>query len=115
MKILVADDEQAVLEMVSVTLGEQGYRVITASNGAEAVAKLEANRDSVRLVLLDTDMPVMNGPQTVALLHARSPGLPVVLMSGRIDAAKGPDFSTLAKPFQLHELLATIASHLNRH
>jgi two-component system cell cycle sensor histidine kinase/response regulator CckA len=114
--ILVADDEQAVLEMVAMTLGEQGYRVITASNGAEAIAKVEANSGSVRLVLLDTDMPVMNGPQTIALLHARAPALPVVLMSGEVGTVeKGERFATLAKPFQLHELLSVIGHHLNGH
>jgi len=113
--ILVADDEQAVLEMVSVTLGEQGYRVMTASNGAEAIAKLETNGDSVRLVLLDTDMPVMNGPQTVSLLQARAPNLPIVLMSGKFDSPQGKESSTLAKPFQLHELLAVVTRHFDGH
>ncbi|HWC61721.1 MAG TPA: ATP-binding protein, partial [Verrucomicrobiae bacterium] len=114
--ILVVDDEQAVLEMVSATLGEQGYHVITASNGAEAIAKVEAHGDSVQLVLLDTDMPVMNGPQTISLLHARLRDLPVVLMSGEIDsAAKDENFTRLAKPFQLHELLAVVTRHLNGH
>ena len=112
--ILVADDEQAVLEMVSLTLGEQGYRVITATNGAEAIAKVKSNADSVRLALLDTDMPIMNGPQTISALHAHSPNLPVVLMSGEInEAAHGQNISTLAKPFQLHELLDAVARSLN--
>jgi two-component system, cell cycle sensor histidine kinase and response regulator CckA len=111
--ILVVDDEQAVLEMVSVTLGEQGYRVITASNGAEAIARVEANGNSVRLVLLDADMPVMNGAQTISLLHARAQHLPVVMMSGEMDSLKNQGFNTLAKPFQLHELLAVVTHHLN--
>jgi two-component system, cell cycle sensor histidine kinase and response regulator CckA len=114
--ILVADDEQAVLEMVSFTLGEQGYRVITATNGAEAIAKMESNAGSVRLALLDTDMPIMNGPQTISALHAHSPSLPVVLMSGEIEKdAQGPNVGTLAKPFQLHELLDAVAKGLNGH
>jgi DNA-binding response OmpR family regulator len=111
--ILVVDDEQAVLEMVSVTLGEQGYRVITASNGAEAIARVEANGNSVRLVLLDADMPGMNGAQTISLLHARAQHLPVVMMSGEMDSLKNQGFNTLAKPFQLHELLAVVTHHLN--
>jgi PAS domain S-box-containing protein len=112
--ILVADDEQAVLEMVSLTLGEQGYCVTTASNGAEALAKVESDAGAVRLVLLDTDMPVMNGPQTISILRTRFPILPVVLMSGKInDVAKKGDVSTLTKPFQLHELLEVVAKGLN--
>jgi CheY-like chemotaxis protein len=114
--ILVADDEQAVLEMVSLTLSEQGYRVITATNGAEAIAKMESSGAPVRLALLDTDMPVMNGPQTISALHAYAPNLPVVLMSGEITSIPGQrNVSTLAKPFQLQELLSAVANHLNGH
>jgi CheY-like chemotaxis protein len=90
--------------------------VITATNGAEAIAKMESNAGSVRLALLDTDMPIMNGPQTISALHAHSPNLPVVLMSGEIEKdAQGPNVGTLAKPFQLHELLDAVAKGLNGH
>ena len=114
--ILVADDEQSVREMVSLTLGEQGYRVITAANGAEAIAQFEAHAGAVRLALLDTDMPVMNGPQTILILRAQSPTLPVVLMSGEVDTISAEhNVGTLAKPFQLHELLGAVARSLAGH
>lgn len=114
--ILVADDEQAVLEMVSLALSEQGYRVITATNGAEAAAKAESSNGAIRLALLDTDMPVMSGPQAASALRTRAPGLPVILMSGEADSnARAQGASTLAKPFQLHELLEAVAHSLNGH
>ncbi len=112
--ILVADDEQAVLEMVSLTLGEQGYQVITAANGAEAVTKFECHASTVRLALLDTDMPIMNGPQIVPILRARAPSLPIILMSGQIDmGGVEPHVGMLAKPFQLDQLLSAVSNNLN--
>lgn len=111
--ILVADDEQAVLEMVSLALSEQGYSVITASNGAEAATKAESSNGAVRLALLDTDMPVMSGPQVTSILRTRVPNLPVILMSGEAELnSQALGASTLAKPFQLHELLDVVARSL---
>ena len=110
--ILVADDEQSVLEMISLTLTEQGYRVLTANNGAEAVTQFESNADEVRLVLLDTDMPVMNGLQALKILRARVPKLPLVLMSGSekvVEDSLGENVVKLAKPFQLHDLLGVVS------
>jgi CheY-like chemotaxis protein len=111
--ILVADDEQAVREMIAFTLVEQGYRAVTAANGAEALALFDQQSGGVRLVLLDTDMPVMSGPETLAALRSRAPGLPVVLISGKDEEISGAEnVSRLAKPFQLQELLQTVAAGL---
>lgn len=114
--ILVADDEQAVREMIVLTLEDQGYRVIAAANGAEAVAKFEAHAAAVRLALVDTDMPVMNGPQTVVALHAHNPQLPVVLMSGELTSEARPQVADiLAKPFPLEQLLTLVRRVLETH
>jgi len=112
--ILVVDDEQSVREMVLLGLTTQGYHVITAANGAEAIAAFESRAGDVRLVLLDTDMPVLNGQATIPLLRASAPGLPIILMSGEIEAFSKTDATAkLVKPFQLDELLRTITAQLN--
>jgi signal transduction histidine kinase/CheY-like chemotaxis protein len=111
--ILVVDDEQSVREMVSLGLATQGYRVLTAANGAEAVALFERQAGEIRLVLLDTDMPVLNGSTTVPLLRARASAVPIILMSGEVEAISNADALTkLAKPFQLDELLRAVTAQL---
>jgi PAS domain S-box-containing protein len=114
--ILFIDDDRSVREMVTPTLVEQGYRVVSAANGAEALAALGQYASEVRLVLTDLAMPVMDGIEMLAILRARHPGLPVVLMSGTLDAGKGqlPPGATafLAKPFRLEQLLGVVADAL---
>lgn len=113
--ILVVDDERAVREMVSLGLTSQGYRVLTATNGADAVALFERQARDVRLVLLDADMPVLNGNAAIPLLRARSPSVPIILMSGEMDgAAPAEALPKLVKPFQLDELLHAIAAQLDK-
>jgi len=110
--ILVVDDEQSVRDMVSLALTEQGYRVLAAANGVEALACFAPQATEVRLVLLDSDMPLMNGPETLRALRDHAAQLPVVLMSGEAKEGAGAEpAGALAKPFQLHELLAVVAAH----
>jgi CheY-like chemotaxis protein len=112
--ILVVDDERAVREMISLGLTTQGYRVLTAANGADAIALFERQAKEVRLVLLDTDMPVLDGKATIPLLRACTPTVPIVLMSGEVDTNSSTDaLPQLVKPFQLDELLRTVATQLD--
>jgi CheY-like chemotaxis protein len=111
--ILVADDEQSVREMVSLGLTSQGYRVITAANGADASALFEQHADDVRLVLLDTDMPVLNGQATIPFLRARQAAVPIVLMSGDVaETGTADTIAKLVKPFKLEDLLQAVTTHL---
>jgi len=111
--ILVVDDEQSIREMVSLGLTAQGYRVIAAANGADAIALFERQAGEVRLVLLDTDMPVMDGRTTIPFLRAQSPAVPIVLMSGELEVQSSAGAAAgLVKPFPLEELLLTIAARL---
>ncbi len=114
--ILFIDDDRSVREMVAPTLTEHGYRVLTAANGAEALALFDQHQREVRLVLADIAMPVMDGLEMMEKLHSRQPDLPVVLMSGTFDAEKGPlparTAGFLTKPFRLEQLLAVITDAL---
>jgi len=112
--ILVVDDEQSVREMISLGLTTQGYRVLTAANGADAIALFERRAGEVCLVLLDSDMPMLNGKATIPFLRASSPAVPIVLMSGQMNAGSAAEsLPKLVKPFKLEELLNTVARHLN--
>ncbi len=68
--VLVIDDEASILTITGETLQEFGYRVLTATDGAEAVAVYGEHKDEVSLVLIDMAMPRMDGPVTIPRLNA---------------------------------------------
>lgn len=80
--ILVAEDEEVVRNLLQSILEEQGYTVLTAVNGREALRVFEAAADSVDLVLLDMVMPEMGGRRVYQLLCDRRPKLKFLFMSG---------------------------------
>jgi len=114
--IVFVDDDRSVREMVSPTLVENGYRVITAANGAEALALIEQHKAEVRLVITDVVMPVMGGLDIAQTLSASRPDLPIVLMSGtfEIESASVPPglAGALRKPFRVEQLLGAISGAL---
>ena len=110
--ILVVDDERAIREMIAGTLTEQGYCALTAANGAEALVQLGNAAGTIRLLLLDHDMPVMNGRETLTAVRSRWPQLPVLLMSGEMESKKIPHTAKLSKPFQLQQLLQAVNEQL---
>jgi CheY-like chemotaxis protein len=117
--LLFIDDDQSVREMVAPALKEQGYHVLTAANGAEALALLEGQERQPRLVLSDIAMPVMDGLEITEKLHTRWPDLPIVLISGTFDVEKQAlptgVIKVLTKPFRLEQLLAVTAEALQKH
>jgi CheY-like chemotaxis protein len=78
----VVDDEEVVRRTARSALERFGYTVLTASNGLEALAMVDASGTSIDLVLLDMTMPVMSGEETLRRLKAVQPDLPVVHSSG---------------------------------
>ncbi len=108
--VLVVDDDPTILATVAETLDLEGYPVVTATNGAEALDVME--RTSPSLVLLDMRMPVLDGWGFVRALRERGLDTTVVVMTATADArrwaaeigAKG----VLAKPFDLDDLIAEV-------
>ncbi len=80
--ILVAEDHDGLRELVRTTLASQGYGVILASNGQEAVRMFKANSEEIRLVVLDVVMPFLSGPEAHSQMCAVRPDLPVIFMTG---------------------------------
>ncbi|HEX8821446.1 MAG TPA: response regulator [Archangium sp.] len=114
-KLLIVDDEVAILEALTDILSVEGYEVATAANGAEGLKRAgEARPD---LILLDLMMPVMDGQEMLRRLK-ESPDLrsiPVVVMSaGRVTKSELQGSRFLAKPFELDDLLNTVTAELNR-
>jgi CheY-like chemotaxis protein len=109
--ILLADDEQAMCELVAGELTEFGYRVITAANGAEAVTLFKQHAEEIRLFITDHSMPVMSGPQAIVEIRKLNAALPVIL-TGTEPGATVPHATELAKPFALGELLNAVSRSL---
>jgi two-component system KDP operon response regulator KdpE len=115
--VLVADDEPRITKLVSIALGEEGFRVITASGGAEALAKAEEYRPDV--VLLDIVMPDLDGIEVMRQLRTTRP-VPVILLTAKgstADKAKGLDLGAddyVAKPFHPDELAARVRAVIRR-
>jgi len=82
--ILVAEDHDGLRDLVRKTLVSQGYTVILASNGQDAVGMFKAKSDEIRLVVLDVAMPLVGGPEAYSQMCAIRPDLPVIFMTGHV-------------------------------
>ncbi len=120
MKILLVDDEQDILEIVSYNLEAAGYTVFTASDGEEAIKK--AKKHLPELIILDVMMPVMDGIETCEKLRA-IPSLQSTLIT--FLTARGEDYSQIAgfevgaddyitKPIKPKVLVSKVKSLLRR-
>lgn len=106
--ILVADDEPDILAVLADLLEGEGYRVLRARDGAEALARLERERPD--LLLTDDRMPHLRGVDLAAHLGARlARAVPVILMSAVAPASLPPGTTFLPKPFDLNRLLDMVA------
>ncbi len=114
--ILVADDEQAIRELVTAELTLAGYRGLTAANGVEAVALFRQHAGVIRLLISDGAMPEMDGSQVVAEVRRLQPGLPVILTCAEPldDLAAAENLIVLSKPFALEEMLLAVHRSLGK-
>ena len=116
--VLVVDDEFGVAEVLQSILEDEGYRVATAINGKQALARLlEWTPD---LIMLDYMMPIMDGTQTLAAIrkHPNFSAVPVIMMSSLEEAAVREtctDYdSFLRKPFRAMVVVRLVAQLLSQ-
>jgi two-component system OmpR family response regulator len=117
-RILVVDDEPNILDVISMALRFQGFRVETAANGREALAAVRSFQP--HLMLLDIMLPDMEGFEVARRLGAERAGIPIVFLTARDTTEDkvrgltmgGDDYVT--KPFSLEELVARIRAILRR-
>jgi CheY-like chemotaxis protein len=113
-RILVVDDDEAVLRSTVRTLEFLGYPALPAETGGEALS-LIASRLDIGLVLADLAMPGMDGVELARAIGARRPGLPVIIVTGHGDLENLKEFGQsriLQKPYSEHDLEAIIAAAL---
>lgn len=115
--VLIADDEPRIVKLVSMALESEGFRVVSAETGDEALRKCEEYRPDI--VLLDIVLPDIDGIAVMQELRERRP-VPVILLTAKgsiSDKAKGLDLGAddyIAKPFHPDELVARVRSVLRR-
>ncbi len=116
--ILVCDDEKDIVEALNIYLSSEGYNIIKAYNGEEAV-KAVADRD-VHLVLMDIMMPVMDGISAMTKIREKS-NIPVILLTAKsedTDKILGLNVGAddyVTKPFNPVELIARVKAQLRRY
>jgi PAS domain S-box-containing protein len=112
--ILVVDDETSILSITSETLQTFGYQVLTATNGAEAVAIYAQQKKKIAAVLTDLSMPVMDGRATIYALLKINPKAKIIAMSGLDEADSVAQAATagikhfISKPYTAGTLLKTL-------
>lgn len=113
-KILAVDDEPDLLLIVKTALTGEGFDVITATNGPDALAMAEDSKPD--LIILDVMMPEMNGFEVLEALrdNETTERIPVIMLTGlserekiRDALAAGTDYY-IVKPFQLHDLVGKV-------
>jgi CheY-like chemotaxis protein len=115
--VLLVDDEVPVLEMTARVLQRDGFDVVMAASGAEALEKLRGAGGRVHLVVTDMMMPGMDGVALVPRLLALQPRLKVVGVSGLDFATRQAEMATLGlvevlqKPYEAATLLAAVHRH----
>ncbi|MBI5409982.1 MAG: response regulator [Nitrospirae bacterium] len=111
-KILVADDDEMVREVIVKFLSEQGYSVTTANDGLDAVRLLRL--EDIQLVLTDLRMPGADGMEVLSTAMKINPGIAVVILTAygtldtALEAVKEGAYDYIVKPFVMQQLLLTV-------
>ncbi len=116
--ILVVDDEVSICEITRNVLETNGYTVLVANDGAEAMALYTQNQDKIKLVLMDMAMPIMDGYAAIRALRRINPMLKIIAASGLSENGKlanvhGFVNTFIAKPYTAERLLKIIDEILN--
>jgi len=122
-RILVVDDEAQVRKPISIMLAKDGYEVVEAQDGEEAIEALQSgdNPLMVDTVLCDIRMPRINGKEAIAYFRSQFPGVPIVVMTGYPDVELAVSLMRqgvrdyLIKPVTKEELLSVIRRSVDQH
>jgi two-component system cell cycle sensor histidine kinase/response regulator CckA len=118
-RVLLVEDEDVVRSFAVRALKRQGYEVLEASTGVEALEVMEKNDYKIDIVVSDVVMPEMDGPTLLKELRKTNPDLKIIFVSGypndAFKAALGDEnFAFLPKPFSLPQLAAKVKEELSR-
>jgi PAS domain S-box-containing protein len=118
--ILVAEDDEKLRKLSQIVLTQNGYRVILANDGEEAISKFNENKESIHLVLLDMVMPKKNGKEVYEQMRRTKPNIKVIFSTGytaeRLDSdlLLTENINLLTKPVSPRDLLVKVRTMLDR-
>ncbi len=118
-RVLLVEDEEVVRNFAARALKRQGYKVLEAGSGVEALEVMEKNKGKVDIVVSDVVMPEMDGPTLLKELRKKNPDIKIIFVSGypndAFKSALGDEnFAFLPKPFSLPQLAAKVKEELAR-
>jgi len=107
--VMFVDDEPEVRSIARITLEQQGYRLIEAEDGVQALSLYQQRKDEISLVITDVLMPNLDGLGLATRLHKLAPDLPILLLSGHVLeedlwAPGNAKLRYLMKPYRLTDL-----------
>ncbi len=114
------DDEATVRQLTQTTLQNYGYRVVTAKSGLDGMTVFEEYKDEIKVLVSDTDMPVLDGIAAIRAIQKLKSEIPVIITSGaerdkdqlkRIDTTH---LTILEKPYTVEQILNAVAKGLNQ-
>ena len=117
--ILVVEDEEMLRDFLQAVLGENGYKVVLASDGTEAVRKFAEHMEGIDLVLLDMGLPGLSGEEVLSMILALKSRVKVIAVSGSIEpevqsvALETGAADYLSKPYLSGELLLRVYDTLH--
>lgn len=118
--ILLVEDEEMLRDLGVNVLRGEGYRVLVAKDGLEAVEVFAANKDEIGLVVCDLGLPKLGGRDVFLRMKEIKPGVRAIVASGYLEAAlrseilKAGVIDTLQKPYDLRELIDKIQGVIGR-
>jgi len=116
--ILVAEDDEHIRSIVTSALRSEGYEVVQAADGIAAMQALEDYDTEVRLLLLDLDLPRLDGLSCLRKARERRTDIPAMLVTGSTDLPGPQDtpenVQILRKPFRMSDLTAAVARVLKK-
>src|SRR5688572_9268031 len=118
MKILIVDDEEVLRDVLDVVLRREGFDIVAAASGEEALSVLDG--EEVDLVILDVMLPGISGIDTLRAIRISNPALPVIVITafssidGAIEAMKQGAFHYIPKPFKNEEVVLTVNKALEQ-
>ena len=119
MRILIVDDEEVLRDVLDAVLRREGFDVVLASTGEEALSLLDGEGE-IDLVILDIMLPGISGIDTLRAIRISSPHLPVIIITafssidGAIEAMKHGAFHYIPKPFKNDEVILTVNKALEQ-
>ncbi|APC50327.1 response regulator [Virgibacillus halodenitrificans] len=112
-RILIVDDQPGIRMLLTDVLTDQGYEVITAQTGTEALEKI--SMENLNLIILDYQLPLLSGKEVLHKLEEEQYEIPAILMSGLVENIKRKEIKyqylkeVLGKPFSIHKVIELVA------